>query len=105
VYVLRRKESPNKTEIGSVKSHGRKLKVRVIKDEYLPVQKLNKYKYEVISPNSDYFQCVDDCFSDKDVVLKAGHRYSVSFMRNSPYPKISKIIEEIKKDLQQPNKE
>ena len=74
---------------------GQKISIRIFVSDYLRVQKIWKYKYEVISPKSIFYQNVDIIYC-KDV-LRVGHSYFVSFNKNSVYPKISSIFWEIEK--------
>jgi ribonuclease HI len=90
---VRRKQSTNSVDRGSVKMQGQRIKIRVITCEYLKVQKIYKYKYEVISKTISYFNKVDIIFSNE--VLKTGHIYLVSFNKNNNYPQLSKLIKEI----------
>jgi ribonuclease HI len=93
VVDVRRKKSPNIVEVNSVKMRGQRIAIRIITSEYLKVQKIYKYKYEVISKRSKYFEKVDLIFYKE--LLRAGHSYLVSFNKNSKNPMISKVTEEL----------
>jgi len=97
IVDVRKKQSPNVVEVGSVKMRGQRISIRVITSEYLKVQKIYKYKYEVVSKASKYFNKIDIIFSEE--LLKCGHSYLVSFNKNSKNPKISKIINEIQTSI------
>lgn len=91
--TVRRKLSPNKVNPGCIESVGQRISIRIITDEFLPIQKLFKYKIEVISKRSKYYNCVDFLYSKH--LLKAGHSYVVSLKTNKNLLTISKILEEI----------
>lgn len=91
--TIRRKISDKKVNVGSIKSTGQRLTIRVIYDEYLKVQKLYKYKIEVLSKRSKYYGNIDFAYSK--ILLKAGHSYIVSTLENDKLFSISKIIQEV----------
>lgn len=93
---VRRKTSRKSTKRGSVGVHGQRLTIRVIEVERLRSQKLWKYRYEVVSRHSAYFQCVDIAFSA--ILLRDGHTYLVTLNKNQSNPTIMKKIKEIKDD-------
>jgi len=93
VVDVRRKLSSKCVEYGSVKMLGQKISIRIITSEYLRIQKVFKYKYEIISKKSKYYQNVDIIYYEK--ALKTGHNYLVSFNRKSNNPRISKMYNEI----------
>lgn len=94
--TVRRKLSPNKVNPGSIESVGQRISIHIITDEYLPVQKIFKYKIEVISKRSKYFNCVDFLYCK--YLLKAGHSYLVSLKKDENLLTISKVIKEIIKE-------
>ena len=94
IVDVRRKKSPKSVEIGCVEMRGQRISVRIITSEYLKTQKIHKYKYEVLSKGSKYFENVDIVFSKE--LLKVGHSYIVSFNKNTYNPMIRKVIREIK---------
>ena len=91
--TVRRKKTKEKTERGSVKMLGQKIKIRIITNEYLREQKIAKIRYEVISKNSKFYNKVDFIYSNK--TLSAGHSFLVSFNKNNNFPKISRVFKEI----------
>jgi len=95
IVKVRRKQSPNKTKPNSVAMKGQRLSIRIITEEYLKVQKIYKYRYEVISKRSEYYQCVDIIYGDVD--LRGTHSYYVSVNDNPNNPTITKVHREIKK--------
>ncbi|MDO9287297.1 MAG: ribonuclease H [Thermodesulfovibrionales bacterium] len=93
VVSVRRKRTTKSVEIGSVKMQGQRLKIRIITTEYLKTQRLFKYRYEVLSKGSKYFENVDFIFSNKSI--RDGHCYIVSLNKITNNPTIIKVIEEI----------
>lgn len=98
-YVSVRRKSTNKSvDIGSVDMNAQRLTIRIITSERLPLQKLWKYKYEVISRNSPYRGHVDIIFSHD--WLSSGHTYYVRLNSDTRNPRIEKVFREIKSDKQ-----
>jgi ribonuclease HI len=95
IVTVRRKTTEKSTEIGSVRMQGQSMIIRVITDEYLRVQRLYKYKYEVLSEESQYYGCVDTLFSK--VLLKAGHHYEVTVNDNTANPTIVEVLRELER--------
>lgn len=95
IVKVRRKTSTKSVEIGSVEMRGQLATIRIITDEYLPVQKLNKYKYEVLSRASAFYGNVDLIYSSADVYLSAGHTYRVRFNSSTEAPRIAKVFAEV----------
>ena len=93
VVNVRRKKTPHKVKYGSINPSGQRLVIRIITSEFLHVQKLSKYQYEVVSSKSKYYQFNDVLFTKFN--MKAGHTYLVSFKKNQPIATISQIIKEI----------
>lgn len=93
---VRRKKSPKSTERGSVKMCGQRISIRIIDSKYLNIHKLWKFRYEVISKGSPYFQNIDFIYCLQ--VLRVGHSYSVRFNKESTNPMIQKFFSETVKD-------
>lgn len=91
--LLGRKTVSKGKEVGGIKMDGQRLSIRIFTAEYLKVQKIHKYKYEVLSKNSPYYSFSGIIFSD--IQLDNRHKYSVRFNKNNDYPKISKVFKEI----------
>lgn len=98
VSKVRRKKSIKKTKIGSIEMKGQKVAIYIINEEYMKLQKLCKYRYEIISKGSKYYQNVDIIYSELNY-LKAGHNYLVTFNKNTANPRILRCIQEIPKDI------
>jgi len=91
---VRRKKTDRPVDVGSVGMEGQRVTIRIITSEYLRVQRLWKYKYEVISKRSRYRANVDIIFS-KDL-LSPGHTYYVRVNSDTNNPRIEKVFREIK---------
>ena len=95
IVTVRRKQTEKSVDIGSVEMQGQRLAVRIITSEYLRVQKLVKYKYEVLSKRSKYFGNVDLIYSTHD--LRAGHHYEISVNRNTSNPRVLNVLRELER--------
>jgi hypothetical protein len=62
--------------------------------EYLSTQKINKYRYEVMSRKSPFFENVDIAYS-QDALMRPGHTYHVTMGRDPTFPTIAKRHREI----------
>jgi len=93
IVRVRRKNTSEMVDPGSVEIKGQRISIRIISSEYLTVQKLNKYKYEVISKNSDLLGFVDIIYSNHS--LRAGHSYYVVLNKDPDNPRITKVIREL----------
>jgi ribonuclease HI len=92
--TIRRKKSAERTEQGSVGMLGQRLKIRIIGADYLKPQKINEYRYEVMSPRSSYYGKVDFAYSE-DAGMRPTHVYLVTMNRDQSYPMIAKRLLEI----------
>lgn len=95
VTKVRRKKSPRSVEKGSVQMLGQRLRIRVITDEYQRESRSNKYKYEVMSRKSPFFQAVDITYSDESIHLSGGHTYDVRVNGDTQRPRIAKVFREV----------
>lgn len=95
VVTVRRKKTKENVRIGSVSMEGQHLTIRVVTSEYLSVQRISKYKYEVLSKDSKYFGLVDIIFST--IHLRAGRHYEVRVNQESRNPQIIELIREIER--------
>ncbi len=86
--TVRRKKSVETTEQGSVGMLGQRLKIRIISADYLKPQKINRYRYEVMSPRSTFHGKVDFAYSE-DPGMRPGHVYLVTMNRDPDYPMIA----------------
>lgn len=95
VVQVRRKQTTEMTQIGSVDLYGQRISIRIDAAQYLLPQKINKYTYEVISPTSKFYRMKDIIFSKEN--LKAGHHYYVVLTKNKNNPEIKKVIRELQR--------
>jgi ribonuclease HI len=95
IVGVRRKKTKKTTELGSVEMRGQRISMRIITTEYLPVQRLFKYKYEVISKGSKYYGNVDVIFCSE--VMREGHHYEVSVNKNTANPTVTKVLREVER--------
>jgi len=96
IVKVRRKKTTNIVDLHSVEMNGQKVSIRIIIAKYLATQKINQYKYEIISKRSKYYKNVDLIYSE--INLKAGHEYVVTFNKETKTPRILKMIKEIEKE-------
>jgi ribonuclease HI len=92
--AVRRKKSTRTTERGSVLMLGQRLTIHIIETDYLPEQRLSRYRYEVMSRRSEFRGRVDVAFSDNHM-LRAGHTYFVTMGAQQGNPRIVKCHREI----------
>lgn len=95
IVKVRRKHTSKAVEVGSVQMEGQRATIRIITDEYLAPQKMNKYKYEVISRASPYRGHVDLIYSSADIYLSAGHTYYIRFNDDTKQPRVVKVFREV----------
>ncbi len=91
--VRRKKFAGVKTVTGSVQMQGQRISIYIISEEYLPVQKLTKFRYQVVSKKSPSFQHIDFAYSD--LYLRSGHTYSVRLNKDQKNPRIAKLFREV----------
>jgi ribonuclease HI len=96
VVKVRRKRSIKSVEPGCVPMLNQRISIRIITDEYLKLQKCFKYKYEVISKSNPYLGNIDFAYSE--IMLNAGHCYSIKFNDNPHNPTIIKMFKELPKE-------
>ncbi len=76
---------------------GQRLSIRVITCEYLRVQQVWKYRYEVVSRRSPFFSKVDWVFSQRDLLMRDGHSYQVRLNNDPVYPQVLTVFRELEK--------
>jgi ribonuclease HI len=91
---VRRKKTSRSVDVGSVEMAGQRITIRIITSEHLKVQRLWKYKYEVISRRSKFRRNVDIIFSEH--FLGPGRTYHVRVNTDTSNPRIEKVFREIK---------
>ncbi len=93
VSSVRRKITALPVEKGCVKMHGQVMSIRIITDTYLSLQRLYRYKYEVLTPDSDYCGKVDWIYSSH--LLRAGHHYEVRVNEDTKNPRVVELLREV----------
>jgi ribonuclease HI len=93
VVSVRRKKSDRSIQRGSVILSGQRLTVRIIVTERMNVQKVWRYKYEVVSMKNPFHGCVDLAFSD--LLMRDGHSYFVLMNDDTKNPRIVKCYREV----------
>ena len=93
VSRVRRKQTTQSTDAGSIRPEGQRLLLRVVTDSLLPVQKMYMYKCEVMSEDSPYFGNVDNLYST--ILLNAGHTYDVRLNNEPKRPRIEELYGEV----------
>ena len=94
ISSVRRKTTANKTELGSIRPEGQRIKLRIISTRFLRVQRIHLYKCQVVSSDDPYVDCVDNLYSD-DVDLRAGHVYDVRLNDEPDRPRIVECYGEV----------
>ena len=93
VVNVRRKKTPIKFVAGSVVMEGQTMSIRIVTAGHLKLQNLYRYKYEVLSMESPYFNVTDTAVSDR--ALLAEHHYSVRFNKEKGNPRIIEVYSEL----------
>ncbi len=91
---VRRKKSPLSVERGSVTMEGQRLTIRII-EESPPSGDLVRFKYEVMSRSSPYYQRIDYIWHSKTSPLRAGHTYRVRVNEDTAAPRIVRVFAEV----------
>ena len=89
---VRRKVGTGRTKIGSIEAKGLILIVRVIEVHWMRVQKVWKYRCEVLS-DGPYLDAIDWLYSTAQ--LRDGHFYEVQLNDNPKNPTISALLREV----------
>lgn len=97
VATVRRKHSAATVQRGCVSMRGQTMSIRIITDGYMRVQRLYKYKYEVLPSAGEDGGKVDWIFHDSKPCLRAGHHYEVRVNADSKNPRIVEVIQELER--------
>jgi hypothetical protein len=81
---------------------GQRLTIRIITADYLKVQHVHRYRYEVMSRASRAFGNVDFAYSD-DPTLRPGHTHYVTMGNEGELPWIAKRHREVVADKARPD--
>ncbi len=90
---VRRKITDEQTERGSVRIEGQQMTVYVVETEWLRVNKIWKYRYEVASPSRKDFGKIDWIYSKQQ--MRDGHYYEVKVNDDMAYPQVLEVIREV----------
>jgi ribonuclease HI len=95
VKNVRRKESPEIVDRGSVKMEGQTLTIRIRNSNLLKIQKVWRCTYEVVLEDSPHTGKADIIFSERNKRLDAGHTYVVRVNDDTNNPWIEEILHEV----------
>ncbi|MBL8019719.1 MAG: ribonuclease HI [Leptospirales bacterium] len=95
VVDVRRKVSKQQSRTGSVEMQGQTFVVRIVTSHYMSLQRMHKYKYEVMTPESPFVGALDIIYSNRNISLRPDHRYLVTVNTNAKVPLILEVHEEI----------
>lgn len=97
VVNVGKKATNAQVDIGCVKMLGQRLIIQIITSKYLREQKVYRYKYQVESKGSKYYELVDQIFSlpNPPIALSRWHKYLVSVNKDTRNPTIIKVLKEI----------
>jgi ribonuclease HI len=93
VSRVRRKLTTKSTDVGSIRTEGQRLRLRVVAESWLPVQKMHRYKCEVMSEDSTYFGNIDNLSSH--IILNVGHTYDVQLSDGPTARRITEMYGEV----------
>jgi len=85
--------SDRQVELGCVQPRGQRLTIRIVTQEWQRLQRLWKFKYEVMSKASPDFGFVDILFGADN--LPAGHTYYARLNDTPGNPRITKVYREV----------
>lgn len=94
--VRRKKFKDISVNIGCVIMQGQRISIYIVDGEYLKMQKIYRYRYQVVSKNSQFYKFTDFIYSKN--LLSAGHSYYVRFNKDNKNPQIIKKFNEIWND-------
>jgi len=97
VAGVRRKKTDQHTRPGSVSMEGQTLDIHVVETRWKRLAKVHRYRYEVLSPTSPDYGCMDFAHSEREVNLTEGHHYRVTFNTDQKNPQIIELIEELER--------
>jgi hypothetical protein len=95
VTTVRRKKSSESVVRGCVPMEGQTLPIRIITDTYMRVQRVYKYKYEVLPGAGEYSGKIDWIYHESDDCLRAGHHYEVKVNDEMKNPRIVQVVQEL----------
>ncbi len=92
-----KKTTTKQVQIGCVEMCGQRMVIQIINSQFLRTQKVYRYKYQVVSKGSKYFDMVDQIYSlpKPPIALSRWHKYRVSVNKDTRNPTIMKVLEEL----------
>lgn len=93
VNNIRRSITSTPTLRGSIQGEGQHIRLRVVSQTWLQVQKLFRLRCEVVSKRSKYFGNMDFVLSE--TMMRAGHTYEVILTDGLDHCRVKKVIKEI----------
>ncbi len=90
---VRRRKSPHRVKVGSVRMEGQDATVHIVTDEYLRENRCYRYIYEVMDSEGQFSTPPDKIFSE--IMLNAGHFYDVRFNSDQGHPQIEEMYREV----------
>jgi hypothetical protein len=91
--IARRKTTAHKTEVGSIKAEGQMLVILVVTSIWMKVQRLNKYRCQVVNGDSPYFGRMDFLYSTLN--LREAHYYEIQLSDGGGVPMIVTELREL----------
>jgi ribonuclease HI len=91
VRAVRRKRTAKAVEAGSIKAEGQEIDIQIVAAEFQKLQRVCRYKYEVMSEDSPYAGNVDFLFSEEALLTR--HIYRVRLNDDPDYPQIAEVID------------
>lgn len=97
VVNVGRKTTKEQVQIGCVDMCGQRMIIQIINSQYLSAQKVYRYKYQVVSKESKYFDMVDQICSlpRPPFALSRWQKYRISVNKDTGNPRIMKVLEEL----------
>jgi ribonuclease HI len=95
IQRVRRKHTAKATQRGSVRIEGQRVTIRIVTDRLLRLQSMFVYKYEVVSEDSADYGNVDTIYSERNIMLNAGHTYDVQLNDDPKQPRIVHVFGEV----------
>jgi ribonuclease HI len=96
---VRRKIGPSQTKLGSVRIFGQRLVIYIIEVQWMSVQKIWKYRYQVASKDSSDYMAID--FIHSSAHMRDGHYYEVQLNDSTNHPQVLEVIREVERELTQ----
>jgi len=93
VKARRKKFKETKADPGCVKMQGQRISIYIVNDQYLSIQKVYYYRYQVISIHSPFYKYTDFIYSE--ILLSAGHFYYGKFHKDDKNPRVIVKFREI----------